>query len=259
MGVFLRFKRVAIHYHVYMDNRLKQIFTLVTTFLGILLPLPWALSGFQPWGVEAFELESLITPAPYAFVIWLPIYLGLLGLAVYQMRSDQLDNPRAVALRPWLALTAVLNAMWLSNAFNQDLWLTVLAGFAMLVAALFLRHSLGIGETYSGVLRPLAASTSLLIGWLTVASTVALATALLNSGWTGGMTFWAVLILIVLGLVGLVMQRGWRDAAYGAVFLWAFIAIAVEQWVGGHALVVVVCMILAVVFALSLIPRKFRG
>lgn len=259
MGVFLRFKRAAIHYHVVMDNRLKQIFTLVMTFLGILLPLPWALSGFQPWGVDAFVLEPLITPAPYAFVIWLPIYLGLLGLAVYQMRRDQLDAPRAVALRPWLSLTAVLNAMWLSNAFNGDLWLTVLAGFAMLVAALFLRHSLGIGETYSGVLQPLVASTSLLAGWLTIASTVALATALLNSGWGGAVTFWAVLILIVLGLVGLVVQRGWRDAVFGAVFLWAFLAIAVAQWVGGQGLVVVVCMILAVLFAVSLIPRQFRG
>ena len=242
-----------------MNNRIKQIFTLVMTFLGILAPLPWAFSSFRPGGAAGFELEALITPAPYAFIIWLPIYLGLLGLAIYQARPEQLDAPRAVALRPWLALTAVLNAMWLADASEHKLWLTVLAIFPMLIAALFLRHSLGIGASYKGIMRPLVASTSLLAGWLSVASVVNTSTALVNSGWTGSATFWAVVILIVAAAIGLVVQRGWRDAVFGGVFLWALLAIAVEQWVNGNGLIVVVCMLLAVAFAVSLIPRRLRG
>ncbi len=242
-----------------MSNRIKQLFTFVTTLLGILVPLPLALSGFRPWGVRGFVLEPLITPAPYAFLVWIPIYLGLLGLAVYQLRPDQLDDPRTVALRPWLALTAVLNAMWLSDASNNALWLTVLAVFAMLTAALFLRHALGSGETHTGIVRYLFASVSLLAGWLTFASTLTLATALLNSGWGGAVTFWAVVVLVLLGLLGLVLQRVWRDVVIGGVFLWTFLAVAVEQWVGGHALVVVVAMALVVVFAVSLIPRQLRA
>lgn len=242
-----------------MTNRIKQISTLVITFLGVLVPLPLALSGFRPWGVRGFVLEPLITPSSYAFLIWIPIYLGLLGLAVFQARSEQLDAPRAMALRPWLALTAVLNAMWLWDAAGNALWLTVLAVFAMLTAALFLRNALGVGGTDTGLMRYLFASVSLLVGWLTFASTYTLATALLNSGWGGAVSFWAVVILIVLALLGLVLQRVWHDGVIGGVFLWTFLAIAVEQWVGGHGLVVVVAMLLAVVFAVSLIPRRLRG
>lgn len=259
MGVSLRFNRVAIHYIDLMTNRIKQLFTLAITFLGILVPLPLAFSGFRPWGVRNFVLEPLITPASYAFIIWVPIYLGLLGLAVYQARPEQLEAPRSVAMRPWLALTAVLNAMWLWDAAGNALWLTVLAVFAMLAAALFLRDAVGIGGTDRGIVHYLFASTSLLIGWLTFASTYTLATALLNSGWGGAVNFWAVVILIVLALLGLVLQRAWRDPVIGGVFLWTFLAIAVEQWVGGHALIVVVAMLIAVVFAVSLIPRRLRG
>lgn len=259
MEFSLRFNRAVIHYIDAMSNRIKQIFTLVMTFLGILVPLPLALSGFRPWGVRDFVLQPLITPASYAFIIWVPIYLGLLGLALYQARSEQLDAPRAVALRPWLALTAVLNAMWLWDAAGNALWLTVLAVFAMLAAALFLRDAVGIGRTDSGIVRYLFASVSLLIGWLTFASTYSLATALLNTGWGGAVGFWAVVVLVLLALLGLVLQRAWRDVVIGGVFLWTFLAIAVEQWVGGHALIVVVAMILAVLFALSLIPRRLRA
>lgn len=242
-----------------MDNRFKQIFTLVVTFLGILAPLPWAYSSFRPGGTADLGLQPLITPAPYAFIIWLPIYLGLLGLAVFQALPAQTDAPRAVALRPWLTLSAVLNTLWLLAVSNYNLWLSVLTIFAMLIAALFLRYSLGIRESYSGILRVLVASTSLLAGWLTVATVVNTASALRYAGWDSGAAFWAVLMLIVAALIGLVVQRGWRDAVYGGVFLWAFIAIGVEQWVGGQGLIVVVCMLLAVVFAVSLIPRPLRG
>ncbi len=248
-----------MHYIDTMDNRFKQIFTLVVTFLGILAPLPSAYSSFRPGGAADLGLQPLITPAPYAFIIWLPIYLGLLGLAVFQSRPEQTDAPRAVALRPWLTLSAVLNTLWLVAVSNYNLWLSVLTIFAMLIAALFLRHSLGIRESYSGVLRILVASTSLLAGWLTVATVVNTASALRYAGWDSGAVFWAVLMLIVAAFIGLVVQRGWRDAVFGGVFLWALIAIAVEQWVGGQGLIVVVCMLLAVAFAVSLIPRSLRG
>lgn len=243
-----------------MDDRFKQILTLVVTWLGILAPLPSAFSSFTPGGAaDTYGLEPLVTPAPYAFIIWLPIYLGLLALAVYQALPAHEQEPRFRALRPWLGLSAILNAFWLSAVARGDIWLPVLTIFAMLIAAVALRHALGFAGTDTGLLRWLAASVSLYVGWLTVATVVNTSSALLLSGFTAAPVFWAVLMLIVAALIGLVLQRAWRDAVYGGVFLWSFIAIAVEQWTEGQALIVVVCMVLAVVFAVSLIPRRLRG
>lgn len=243
-----------------MNERVRQITALVLTWVGILVPLPVAFSSFTPGGAaDTYGLDPLVTPAPYAFIIWLPIYLGLLALAVYQALPAQENDQRLSRLRPWLAVSGVLNAFWLFEVADGQVWLPVLTIFAMLAAALAMRRALGIGVTYTGLRRWLVAAVSLYAGWLTLATIVNTSSALLLSGWTAGASFWAVIMLLVGALIGLVVQARWRDAVYGGVFLWALLAIAVQQWVDGHALVVVVAMLLAVVFAVTLIPRNLRG
>ena len=240
-----------------MSEKVKQIVVLVVTWLGVIAPFPAAIANFRPGGAaDTFGLEPLVTPAPWAFLIWAPIYLGLLALAVYQALPAQEQDPRMRALRPWLAASGVLNALWLSAVATDALWTPVLIIFALLAAALALRRAFGVGVEHTGLVRWLGVGMSIYAGWLTLATIVNTSSALLLSGWEGGATFWAVVMLVVGTAIGLAVRAGWRDPVYGGVFVWTLIAIAAAQW--GNPLVVIVAALLALVVAASLIPGLRR-
>lgn len=238
------------------SEKVKQSVVLVVTWIGIIAPLPAAIASFRPGGVADTFREPLLTPAPWAFIIWLPIYLGLLALAVYQALPAQETDPRLVALRPWLAVSAVLNALWLSAVAADLRWSPVLIIFALLAAALVMRRALGIGVQQTGLMRPLGYALSIYAGWLTLAVIVNTSSALLISGWVGNASLWAVIMLIVGTGIGLAVRAGWRDPVYGGVFVWTLLAIVVAQW--GHPLVVIVAALLALITAATLIPAFSR-
>ena len=237
---------------------MKQILVLVVTWVGIIVPFFTAVNNFTPGGpADTYGLEPLVTPSPYAFLIWAPIYLGLLALAVYQALPDQEDDPVLKKLRPWLALTAILNAVWLYAVAAGGIWLPVMTIFALLATALALRYAFGIGVKHEGVMRWLGYLVSLYAGWLTLATIVNTSSALLLSGWTSWATFWAIVMLLVGTIIGLTVRVNWRDPVYGGVFVWTLLAIAIGQW--GHPLVIVVSLLLMLVFAMTLLPPILRG
>ena len=240
----------------FVNERVKQIGTLVLTWLGIILPFFSAVRSFSPGGAAAdFGLEPLVTPAPYAFIIWAPIYLGLLALAVYQALPEQENDPQMTALRPWLALTGVLNAFWLTAVARGHVWLPVVIIFAMLAAAFGMR--IALGSKQEGAVRWLGLAVSIYAGWLTLATIVNTSSAFLMSGWSEGATFWALVMLLVGAGVGLAVRNGLRDPVYGAVFAWTFLAIAVEAW-GDSILVVILAFLLALLFLMTSLPPLLR-
>ena len=240
------------------NEKIKSIVVLIITWVGIIVPFATAVSNFTPGGAaDSYGLNPLLTPAPYAFLIWAPIYLGLLALAVYQALPSQADDARLKELRPWLALTAVLNAIWLFSVAAGGVWLPVITIFALLTTALALRYAFGVGVKHQGVMRWLGYSVSLYAGWLTLATIVEVSSALLLSGWTSGATFWAIVMLLVGTVIGLTVRVNWRDPVYGGVFVWTFLAIAIGQW--GHPLVIIVALLLLLVFAATLLPPILRG
>jgi hypothetical protein len=69
-------------------------------------------------------------------------------------------------------------------------------------------------------------------GWITVATVANIADWLYFIGWDGfgiSAQIWAVIMLAVASLLGLVMAITRRDVGYLVVLLWAFIGIAVKQ------------------------------
>lgn len=196
--------------------------------------------------------DVLFRPADYAFSIWGPIYIGFIAWAVYQALSKQEDNPRFDRARPWVVLTALLNAAWMSAVWLQSIWVPVAIIFVMLAAAIVQHQALGIGRApeIPRAERWLQIPFSLYAGWLTVAAIANTTTALSDSGWNGGPlseTTWGVVMLIVGSAIGLWARFRLRDPIYGAVFVWAFIAIAVEQWERSWP-VVVVALVASAVF-----------
>ncbi len=246
-----------------MNERAKQILTLVATFAGVLGPAFGALSpGDSDTGEISgqFFSDVYIIPADYAFVIWAPIYLGFLAFAVFQALPAQRLNPRFMRVRLWLAASALLNAAWIA-AFNNLLFgLSLLIIVGMLVTALVMHRMLEIGTTkVYGLERVLRLPFSLYAGWLTAATILNTAGVLADRDWGGfGISYlaWGVVMLVVATGIGLLTRFRWNDPVYGGVFVWAFVGIVVAR--ADVPAVAVTAGVLAAVFAVSLFGWERR-
>jgi hypothetical protein len=241
-----------------MDERVKQIVTVVTTFVGVLGP---AFGAFSPGTSSTGEISGrffrnvFIIPADYAFAIWAPIYLGFLAFAIFQALPAQRLNPRLMRVRLWLTASALLNAAWIA-AFNNLLFaLSLVIIVGMLVTSLVMHRALEIGRTkVYGPERILRLPFSLYAGWLTAATILNTAGVLAVNNWGAlGVAYpvWGVIMLVVATLIGLITRFRWHDPVYGAVFVWAFAGVVVAR--PEIPLVAVTAGVLTVVFALSLL------
>ena len=243
-----------------MNEKVKQIVTLIATFAGVLGPL--LSNPFAPGSSSTGEIsgqyfrEVLVIPADYAFAIWAPIYLGFLAFAVYQALPAQRHNPRFAKTRLWLAASALLNAAWIVVFGNLLFTLSLVIIVGMLVTALRMHRTLEISETrVFGLERALRLPFSLYAGWLTVATIVNAAGVLEVNGWGGPSLFypvWGVAMLLVASVIGLATRFTWRDPVYGGVFVWALTGVAVAP--GQPLSVSLTAGVLALVFLLSLFP-----
>src|SRR5690242_16295775 len=167
-----------------MTSRLSRWATLLVTFAGI--GLPWLFARKALDANDPVTQSVTFRPAPYALIIWAPIYTGLLIFALWQARSARVDNPRVAAIRPWLMLAAVLNVAWFGAlALRRPGW-TVPIVLATLVVALIMHRG---GEIGGAACEPgeawLRLPFSLYVGWLLVTSFMTLSIELARSGWDG--------------------------------------------------------------------------
>jgi len=73
---------------------------------------------------------------------------------------------------------------------------------------------------------------SVYLGWISVATVANITSWLYSINWNGfGITpqVWAVIMLVVASLIGVMMALSRKDSGYLFVFVWAFAGIAVKQ------------------------------
>ena len=200
--------------------------------LSTMLPL----NGVTPQEVSA-QYPNLLVPAPYVFSIWGVIYLLILGYVLYQfgLFRKKGKTVHTSLLRKTgidFIVTCVLNAAWL---FAWHYGFLILS-FGIIVLYLLTLISMEIMIAKE----PLTKREALLIrlpfsvnfGWLTVA-TIANATALFVGLGFGGLgiseALWTMIILAVGAVIAIATALRFRDAAYLAVFLWAYTGILLNH------------------------------
>jgi len=214
-----------------MTSRWSRWTTLLVTFAGI--GLPWL------YARRAFDANDPVTqgvtflPAPYAFIIWAPIYTGFLIFAVWQARAEQADNPRVASIRPWLMVSALLNAAWMGAIASGRPGWTVPIVFVMLISALAMHRVGRIGEAAAGQAEAwLRIPFSLYAGWVIVAVFIRVSVELARAGWDGfgwSPVTWGILLIVASSVVGLLARFQLDDPVVGGVFVWAYLAIVIQQ------------------------------
>ncbi|MDO4781052.1 MAG: tryptophan-rich sensory protein [Candidatus Saccharibacteria bacterium] len=190
---------------------------------------------------------NLFTPTGLTFSIWSVIYLLLLAYAVYQFAAvrqkagSKLDEGLFTAINPWLLVSCVANIGWMMAWHFRLIWLSMVCMIVLLVSLVVVARKL-----CAAFMKPATAHDYIwarlpimvYLGWISVA-TIANGFALAVSlGWNGmGVDAggWLAVGLVGGALIGLVAMWRQRDAAYGAVFVWAYGGILIKHLAeGGH-------------------------
>ncbi len=209
--------------------------------------------------------DVFFVPAGYVFSIWGLIYLALLAFTIYQALPTQRANP-ALRRIGWLfVLSCAANTIWIFMWHYGLIPLTLVLMLTLLASLIAVYVVLDIGRTPvpAGERWLVHLPFSIYLGWITVA-TIANATDLLYylnwDGWGIGAQTWAVIMLAVGIVLGLLMAALRRDVAFLLVLVWAFAGIAVKQSDGDAPMVAVAAGVASAFVALLailtiLLPR----
>src|SRR5699024_1039509 len=207
-----------------------------------------------------------LAPAGPAFSIWSIIYAGLLGYAIYQLLPAQRQGSRHAErhgqLRPWAALSAVLNAVWIAVVQAGVLWASVLIILGLLVVLVRMVMILRKTRTHTKTDALLTDGTfGLYLGWVCVATTANIAAWIATFGvdtFTGWE--WATVgILAVVGLIGIGLayySRGRIAPALAISWGLTWLAIARVDGVFESAIIVWAACIIAAIVLLTTIAMR---
>lgn len=240
-----------------MKTSLAKIFTLLYAPFAIFAGSLFARTDLSVGQIsDQYFGDVLIIPSGYAFSIWGVIYLGLLALAIVQALPSRGDHSHIAAARLPLAINLSFNFAWLAAWQSLYFELATLILFAQLGTGVWLYYRMGIPRVAAATRLEawLRGAVSIYVAWLTLASVIGTASLLHYFGWQGwGLSYgaWASIMLVVSALLGLYFRFAWRDPIYAAVFVWAFVAVALRPDQGDA--VVVTAIVLAAVFIAAIV------
>ncbi|WP_036485974.1 hypothetical protein [Myxosarcina sp. GI1] len=194
-----------------------------------------------PQGLTIGEISNelfsniLITPANYAFAIWGLIYLGLIGFAINQVLPSEKYDPLLQKIGYSVAIASIAQIIWVFCFLNRQFtWSFVLMLAILLPLIGGYWRLLRSDRTFSFrqkwlIYYPL----SIYLAWINVATIVNGATVLTTWEWNGwGLSpqVWTIIMVIIGALITIAAATPKTNFAYGGVFVWAAVAIAVRNW-----------------------------
>jgi hypothetical protein len=188
---------------------------------------PFVTEGFAGFRPDQFPIpqdNAPVQPSGYAFAIWSVIYLWLLVSAVLGVWKHRHDADWDEARLP-LILSLAVGAFWIKVATLSVIWATVLI-WAMLITAIWaLIAGRGIKPGWE-----FSWPVGLYAGWLTAASCVSIGLLGAGFGFGGGAVMWALLMVAVAMLLGVLVQRhAFGIWTYALALAWALVGIMVRN------------------------------
>ena len=208
---------------------LSLVLVLVMNILANVLPI----NGLTT-GEISDRFPVLFVPAGYVFSIWGLIYLALIAFTAYSLTSKGMADERIDAMSWWFIAANLFNTAWILLWHNLAFNLTLIAIFGLLVSLIAIYLMLGVGKSERGGLEKLLVEVpfGIYLGWATVAVVANVTQVLFFGGWRGdplNEPVWAVIMLVVASLLGLMMVFTRQETAFSLVLAWAFIGIWVAQ------------------------------
>ncbi|TFB69166.1 TspO/MBR family protein [Cryobacterium sp. Hz9] len=224
------------------NDRLRQTVVLVSAILAIVGSFigSGAAGGTPIQNASGGALAADATPiAPDgpAFGIWTPIYLGLIAYAIWQFLPAQTTDARQRTLGYPVAASLVLNAAWILS-IQFDLLALSVPVIVLLLAVLIRAFQLTLASRPKNLVETIVAdgTIGLYLGWVSIATAANVTAVLVAAGFGGfGVSpdVWAVAVIAVAGLVGVLIALSGRGRlAPSASLCWGLAWIAVPRLTG---------------------------
>lgn len=236
-------------------NVIGLLTVLAVNYLANALPI-----GGQTTGEVSDKVFTLFTPAGYAFAIWGLIYFLLTVWVIRQFIVDDEQKEIYRKIGVWFFINAILNSLWVIvfqyECFNVSIFIMLGILLTLIIIYKIIQH---LPHATWFMRFPF----SVYIGWISVATIVNVFVIFEANGieqlFGLNEQMWAIIMLIVGAILGVVFTLTQHDIAYSLVFIWAFIAIMVEQS-GFPAIVTAskVAVVLLVVGIVIEVIRRFR-
>ena len=221
------------------DDKALALYNLLSVLLvlGVNYASQARLWGAPTIGEISRKIQTMITPASYAFAIWGLIFAGLLAFSLYGFYRVLRYKQAPAFLRqssPWFVLANLCNAAWVW-VFTQEwfgLSVLVMAGLLFSLIQLIGKLDMERWDAPIGTLVFVWWPISLYAGWITVATVVNISLFLKSVGWAGAPLdpgSWVVVMVLVTTALNayLVFSRNLRE--FAAVGIWALVAIGLRQ------------------------------
>lgn len=194
-------------------------------FLAVSLPL----NGRSTGELSALY-PNLFVPAGFTFSIWGIIYLMLTLWVLYQLwytlkkRTVKLLGQRLIGL--WFAVSSLLNIAWIF-AWHYEyplLSLLIMLGLLFSLVQIYVNLGIGLRETSHRERFFMHLPFSIYLGWISVAIIANATAVLVNYEFSGlGLPpeFYAAILLLAAGMLGLFFLNYNVDVFYALVICWA--------------------------------------
>lgn len=215
-------------------NKLISILNLLTVIAVIYWNYYTSVFGYNGNDVGSMsdKFGNLFTPAGYAFSIWGVIFLGMLILSVYMVKTAWTEEKEKYWIPKigWSFLLAnICNGLWVWAWLSEHTGLSVFIMIGILLSLLYALHQVIQLPVHSWYVRlPIA----LYAGWISVAI-IANVSAYLNIfDWHPilGEINWTLLMIVIATIVNIYVIRWKGVKTFGAVGAWALLAVSLRHW-----------------------------
>ncbi|MCD5324881.1 MULTISPECIES: hypothetical protein [Pontibacillus] len=190
--------------------------------------------------------EVYVMPAPYAFSIWILIYVLLLWFIVKSFFADEELDRVVKGIGLWFPISMILSGTSVVVGTTPSVLFIALSLLTLCVVYTIIQ-GLGLSSPLYRI------PFSIYLGWTSIATIVSAFVAIKGNGieeiLSIGELGWAVIMLTAGGLIALAFHFLQKDYLFPLVFVWGYIAIylyqdsAVIKFItGGFALLIVVML-----------------
>ena len=188
-------------------------------------------------GTVSDNINSLFTPAGYAFSIWGLIYLFLLAFIIYQGRSlfvKVSNDDFILKIGYWFIISCIANSAWVFCWVYGYTGISCLFIFLLLISLLkiVLNNNMEMFDASKSTIVFLWWPFVIYSGWVTVASVANVSSYLVKINWDGfGLSpeNWTIIMIIIATIINatVIFKRNLRE--FALVGAWALIAIGVAN------------------------------
>lgn len=211
-------------------------------------------------GDIADQFRIFLTPAGFTFSIWSVIYIGLAAYVFYQWTPDGRSSTRVQRISRPFVISCIANMVWL-ELWHYGHYVATLAAMLVLLASLVVIYN-SLSRT-SVLIRAerwcVDVPFSIYIGWVSIATLVNLSVVLDIIDARPGISAlsWAIAMVVLATLIGLVVGRRRRDPVYQAVVAWALAGVALKP--GQPASLVIAASTGAVILVAHVLLQQLSG